>query len=316
MKNPTMSMKEWLFLILLSILWGGSFFFNEVILRELQPFMLVLGRTSIAAIILVSVVHATGRKMPWSLATWGSFCVMGALNNLIPFSLIVWGQQHIESGLASILNATTPLFTVALAHFLTSEEHLTLNRVIGVVLGVVGVAILIGPDALRKIGAQGIAQLAVLGAACSYGLAGIYGRRFRGMPSIIPAAGMLTCTAIMMLPIVVLIYQPRQMSPELTTWGALFGLAILSTALAYLIYFRILATAGATNILLVTFLIPISALLLGVFVLGERLEWTLFSGMTLIFAGLVGVDGRLLESFSTFLRLHKAQRHNPGLARR
>jgi drug/metabolite transporter (DMT)-like permease len=241
---------------------------------------------------------------------------MGALNNLIPFSLIVWGQQHIDSGLASILNATTPLFTVALAHFLTSEEHLTLNRVIGILLGVVGVAILIGPDALRRIGAQGIAQLAVLGAACSYGLAGIFGRRFREMPSIIPAAGMLACTAIMMLPIVVLIYQPRQVNPELTTWGALFGLAILSTALAYLIYFRILTTAGATNLLLVTFLIPISALLLGVFVLGERLEWTLFSGMALIFAGLVGVDGRLLKCFSTLIRLHKAQQRTPGLARR
>ena len=298
MKNQVMSTNEWLLLIVLSFLWGGSFTFNEIILREIQPFTMVLGRTIVAASVLLVLVYATGRKMPKSPGIWVSFSIMGVLNNLIPFSLIVWGQQHIDSGLASILNATTPLFTVVLAHFLTSEEKFTLNRMIGVVFGVVGVSILVGPDTLSGIGTQGYAQLAILGASCSYAVAGIYGRRFKGMESIIPASGMLTCTAVLMLPLAWLVDKPQSLGFTASTWSALLGQAVFSTAFAYLIYFRILRTAGATNVLLVTFLIPVSALLLGVLALGERVTWTLFAGMALIIAGLIIVDGRLIKSFS------------------
>ena len=320
MKNPTMGKSEWFFLVLLSILWGGTFFFNEIILRELEPFALVLTRAAIAAVILLIIVYATGRKMPSSPAVWGAFAIMGAVNNLIPHTLIVWGQQYIDSGLASILNATAPLFAVGLTHFLTSEETLTPNRLIGILMGLTGAIVLIGPDALSSqvtsqvstahvnvenvigLGTQGIAQLAVLTAACCYALAGIYGRRFRGMPPIIPAAGMLTSTALMTLPIALLTGQLPRADARLATWGALIGLGVLSTAVAYRLYYRVLKTAGATNVLLVTFLIPVSALLLGVFVLGERVDRTLFLGMALIFAGLVAVDGRLMRLSSVLRR--------------
>lgn len=297
MKNPTMDLREWSLLILLAVIWGGSFFFNEIILRELQPFSLVLGRTALAAVVLITLVYVTGRKMPWSVGVWASFTGMGVLNNLIPFSLIVWGQQYIDSGFASVLIATTPLFTIVFAHFLTSEEKLTLNRMIGVILGLTGVIVLIGPKALFGDGKYGFAPIVVLGAACSYALAGIYGRRFRGMDTIIPAAGMLVCSAFLMIPIVWLIDKPVHVDFELSTWLALLGLAILSTAIAYLIYFRLLKTAGATNVLLVTFLIPVSAILLGWFALGEQLDWTMIGGMTIIYAGLILIDGRLLKNF-------------------
>jgi len=295
MKYRTMSRSEWLLLIFLSLLWGGSFFFNEILLRELRPFTLVFGRTTLAAIVLTILIYTTGKKMPSSVGVWGAFFVMGVLNNLVPFSLIVWGQQQIDSGLAAILNATTPLFSVVLAHLLTREEKLNLHRGGGVLLGLVGVTALIGPDALKGLGVQGIAQLAVLGASGSYAVAGIFGRRFREMPVMVPAAGMLACTAVMALPLAWLVDGPFpvRLAPE--TWGALFGLALVSTAIAYLIYFRVLATAGATNVLLVTFLIPVTSLFLGVLVLKEQVEWTLFAGMGLIFAGLILVDGRVFN---------------------
>ena len=297
MNNLTMNKKEWLLLFLLSLFWGGSFFFNELALVELQPFAVVLGRTTVGAAMLLAIVYASGLQMPSSPRIWGSFAVMALINNLVPFSLIVWGQQTIDSGLASILNATTPLFTVILAHFLTGEERLTPGRVIGIFLGLLGVVVLVGPDALSGIKSEWVAQLAVLGASCSYALAGIYGRRFRKMASMVPAAGSLTAAAVMTCPLLLLSGQVPPALPGLRTGAALLGLALFGTTLAYLVYFRLLATVGATNVLLVTFLIPVSALLLGVMVLAEPMEWTLLAGMVLVFAGLAAVDGRLLRSF-------------------
>ena len=235
--------------------------------------------------------------MPSSLGLWGGFIVMGALNNLIPFSLIVWEQTHIESGLASILNGTTPIFSVILAHFLTKEERLTANRMSGVLVGWVGVTVLIGIDSLRGFGIEVFGQIAVLGAAFSYACAAIYGRRFKGLSPLVVATGMLCGSTIMMTPMALFIDQRWNLSPSGYTMMALFGLAAISTSLAYIIYFRVLATAGPTNLLLVTFLIPLSAILLGVMVLGERLELNAFVGMGLIFIGLIAIDGRLLERF-------------------
>ena len=159
----TMGPLEWAFLITLSVLWGGTFFFAEVALREIRPLTLVFYRVGLAALALILMVHATGHRLPRSKALWGAFFVMGALNNLVPFSLIFWGQTRITGGLAAILNATTPLFTVVLAHFLTRDEKLTRNRFAGVVLGIAGVAIMIGPEALRELGFHLLAQIAVLG---------------------------------------------------------------------------------------------------------------------------------------------------------
>ena len=294
--NPRMGRVEWLLLIALSMLWGGSFFFGEVALRDLQPFTLVLGRVSIAALALNILVRMHRYRMPGDLRSWLPFFAMGTLNNLVPFSLIFWGQTEIASGLAAILNATTPIFTIILAHVLTADERLTLRKATGALLGIVGVCVLVGPAAASGIGLNFLAQLAVLGAALSYAFAGIYGRRFRGTPPLVTAAGQVTATTVLMVPIALFVDQPwTGATPDLATIGSLAGLGLLSTALAYIIYFRILATAGATNLLLVTFLIPVSALFLGFVVLGESLSSSQFAGMAVIAVGLLAIDGRLLD---------------------
>lgn len=293
--NRTMSGEEWSLVLALSVIWGGSFFFIEIAVREISPLTIVLCRVGTAAIILLGYVYLSGKKMPASFSLWGAFAVMGALANLIPFSLIVWGQQYIDSSLASILNATTPIFSAILAHFLTKEEKLTANRITGVLIGWIGVVVLIGIDSLKGFGIHVLGQIAVLFASLSYACSAIYGRRFQGISPAVVAAGMLSSSAIMMMPIALIFEEPLSLNPSLTAWGALLGLSVICTSLAYIIYFRVLATAGATNSMLVTFLVPVSAIMLGVFILGERPGWNAFFGMFLIFTGLILIDGRVLS---------------------
>lgn len=293
----SMSGGDWLLLAALSVLWGGSFFFAKVAVKELPPFSIVLGRVAIAALVLHLLVLASGQRMPRDLKLWRDFFVMGLLNNAIPFSLIFWGQKEIASGLASILNATTPLFTVLVAHGLTREERATPAKLLGVALGLLGVALMIGLDAASGLGAHLMSEVAVLGAALSYAFAGVFGRRFKGRPPLIVAAGQLTGSSTLILPLALAIDRPWAMPlPSLATCGAILGLALLCTALAYVIFFRILARAGATNLLLVTFLIPVSALLLGLTFLGEQLDVHQLAGMALIGLGLAAIDGRPLRA--------------------
>ncbi|NQV82401.1 MAG: DMT family transporter [Rhodospirillales bacterium] len=295
-----MSPFEWGLLVALSLLWGGSFFFTGVAVKELPTFTIVVCRVSFAALTLWVVMKFIGQKMPTSRRVWGAFFVMGFINNVIPFSLIVWGQSHIASGVASILNATTPLFTVIVAHFLTSDEKMTGARLIGVFVGLVGVAFMIGVDALQLLGVNILAQIAILIASMSYAFAGVFGRRFQGLgiSPMAAATGQVTASSLMLVPIMLAVDAPWTLPvPSLATIGALVGIATLSTALAYVLYFRILAAAGATNLLLVTFLIPVSAILLGVIVLGEVLEPKHFIGMALIGGGLAAIDGRPIRAF-------------------
>ena len=298
MANRSMTAGEWGLLIALSFLWGGSFLFNGILVRELPTLIIVTARVSLAALALWMVVRLAGHAIPRDREVWLAFLGMGVLNNIIPFSLIVWGQTHIASGLASILNATTPLFAVIAAHFLTADEKMTGGRLVGVLVGFLGVALMIGPSVLSDLGANLLAQLAVLGGAVSYSIAGIFGRRFRrmGLPPLLPAAGQVTASAVLMLPVALIVDRPWALAmPSAQAWMALFGLAVLATALAYVIFFRILATAGATDLMLVTFLIPVSAILLGALVLGEVLAPKHFTGMALIAVGLAAIDGRLLR---------------------
>ncbi len=295
--NRVMGIKEWVLILILSIIWGGSFFFIGVTVREMTPLTIVMFRVTIASIILLIIVHFKKERMPSSPNILGAFLIMGALFNVIPFSLIVWGQTHIESGLASILNATTPIFSVILAHLLTREERLTGNRVAGVLIGWLGVTVLIGIESLRGFGIEVIGQIAVLGASLCYAFGAIYGRRFKNMSTLVVAAGMLCSSSVMITPLALFIERPWHLSPGVLTLLALFGLAAISTSLAYLIYFRILAVAGPTNSLLVTFLVPINAIFLGYLILGERLGWNAFVGMGIIFLGLAAIDGRLIKVF-------------------
>lgn len=294
--NRTMNSQEWGFLLALSVLWGGSFFFAGVAVKELPPFTIVSLRVAIAAIVLNIILRIQNLHLPRSKTAWRAFFGMGILNNVIPFSLIVWGQSHLASGLAAILNATTPLFTVAVAHFLTQDEKMTGSRLIGVIIGFIGVAVMIGGKSSFMLGNEIVAQLACLAGALSYAFAGIYGRRFKKMriPPMVTATGQVTASSVILLPIMLIIDQPWTLVlPSTGAIAALFGLALLSTALAYIIYFRILSTAGATNLLLVTFLIPVTAIFLGISILGERLELRHLVGTILIGAGLAAIDGRL-----------------------
>jgi len=293
--NRPMSSPEWGMLLALSVLWGGSFFFNGVAVRELPTFTVVVARVVLASAILLLALRMMGSRIPSDRRVWAAFFGMGLLNNAVPFSLIVWSQTHIASGLASILNAITPLFTVIVAHMLTSDEKMTGGRLVGVTVGLVGVVVMIGGAAFTSLGVNVIAQLACLAAALSYAFAGVFGRRFKtmGVTPMQTAAGQVTASSIMLVPIMLIVDKPWTLAmPSIEALLALLGVAALSTALAYTLYFRILATAGATNLLLVTFLIPVSAILLGIFVLGETMQLKHFVGMALIGLGLAAIDGR------------------------
>ena len=295
--QKTMTGSDWALLAVLSLIWGGSFLFVGVAVRELPPLTIVATRVLTAALALLLVLRVMGVNLPRTRQAWGSFLGMSILNNVIPFTLIVWGQSHIARGLASILNATTPLFTVIAAHYLTADEHLTGQKFAGVIVGFIGVAVMIGIAAMGSWDATILAQLAILGAALSYGFSGVFGRRFKtmGMPPLATAAGQVTVSSALLLPVALIVDRPWTLDmPSAEAILSLVALGLVSTAFAYLIFFRLLARAGATNVGLVTFLIPVSAILLGVLILGETLATRHFAGMALIGAGLILIDGRAM----------------------
>ena len=295
-QQSAMSVADWGLLFALGLIWGGSFFFAKVALAELPPLTIVLGRVGFAALTLALVLHLIRQPMPWQGGVWRAFMIMGGINNALPFTLIVWGQSDITSGLASILNATTPFFTVVLANFLTADERLTVTKVCGVALGLAGVVIIVGADVLGGLSAGVRGELACLGAAACYALAGIYGRRFKrmGLSPLVTAAGQVTASSLLLLPIALIVDRPWSLAAaSFAVCGAVLGSALICTALGYVLYFRILASAGATNLLLVTFLIPVSAILLGALFLDEHLAPRQFLGMALIGLALAVMDGRL-----------------------
>jgi drug/metabolite transporter (DMT)-like permease len=313
--KSVMGPREWALLIALSVVWGGSFLFIGVAVKELPPLTIVALRVVLAAIALQLVMRLIGVRVPSSRDAWRAFFGMGILNNVIPFVLIVWGQSHIASGLASILNATTPLFTVIVAHVLTRDERLTGLRLMGVLVGFAGVAVMIGAAALDSLGVDVAAQLAVLAAALSYAFSGVYGRRFKAM-GIAPAAtatGQLTASSLMLLPAALLVDRPWTLPmPSTTTVAAMLALALLSSAFAYILFFRLLEAAGATNTGLVTFLIPVSAILFGTLLLGEVLEPKHLGGMALIAVGLLLIDGRVVTAFSRLFSGSRAASRGTG----
>ena len=291
---------EWILLFILGGFWGCTFFFNEIAILELPPLSIILFRVGLASIILWIVVFASGITIPRSRDVWVALGIMAAINSAIPFFLIAWGQIHITGGLASILIATSPLFAVVGAHYWTRDEGLTPGKIIGILAGLIGVVFLLGPELLGDIGSDLIGQLSVLAAAICYAGSAIYGRRFAtfGVPPLFVATGQMTMATVLLVPFTLIVDQPWTLAnPSLPVWGAIISLAVVSTTFAYLIYFRILANAGAINILLVNFLVPVSALLLGIFVLGEKLTIEQVIGLACIVVGLVTIDGRLLSRF-------------------
>ena len=288
-QSPRLSAEAWLLIGALSLPWGGSFVFFRVLAGELPSLTIVLGRVGIAAIALWLLVRLQGGRLA---LPWGRFAVLGVLNNVVPFTLIVWAETRISVGTAAILNATTPMCT-ALVLWGLAGERWGGARLAGIVLGLAGVAVLVGPS---ELGGDMWAQLACVAASFSYGLTAWWTRRLPGVPPLHAAAGQCLCSTAILLPLVAVVDRPWELAmPGLGIWGALLGIALISTALAYVLYFRIVALAGPANVMLVTLVVPVSALLLGWVFLGEAVSARAIGGMALIAAGLAAIDGRLLR---------------------
>ncbi len=290
-----MKVTDWILLLILSLLWGASFFFNAVILTDIAPFTLVFIRVSGGAVLLWLFIGLTSEKVTLSRQIITGFIVLGIFNNFVPFSLIVWGQQYIEGGQASVINASAPFFSALIGHFVTRQDRLTKNKITGLLIGGAGVFLLVSTS--FSVTSPGSLQgmLAVVSAALCYAIGATYGQRFKNISPKVLAAGMLSTSSLFLLPLVLLVDKPWTITLHPHAILALIGLVFLSTALAYLIYYALLARVGSTNILLVTFLIPVTALVLGILFLDESPGWRTFGGLILITSGLLVIDGRLFR---------------------
>jgi len=309
MIRTQMDKGDWAILAVLALIWGGAFLFIGVAVRHVHPLTYVWLRLTIAAAAMWLFLKVRGESIGLPRPVWGSILLLALLNNALPFSLFGWGQTHIASGLAAILNATTPIWGVLVAHFLTHDERMTPRKIAGVLLGFGGVATMIGPTLLANIGTDAVAQLACITASLSYALAAVWARRFKrmGLSPMSVTTGQLSAGALMMLPVAMIFDQPwTQPLPPLTAWGAIVALALMCTAFGYVLYFRLIDSAGATNALLVTLLVPPVAILLGGLFLGETLAPQDFVGLALIALGLAAIDGRLLKALAGRRPLPKA----------
>ncbi len=309
MIRSQMNRGDWLILGLLAIIWGGAFFFIGVAVRHVPPLTYVCLRLTIAAAAMWIYVRARGESIALPRPVWGSIVLLAILNNALPFALFGWSQTHIASGLASILNATTPIWGVVVAHFLTHDERMNPRKIGGVLLGFAGVATMIGPSLLSNLGGAALAEIACVGASLSYALAAVWARRFRrqGISPLSVTTGQLTAGAAIMLPLSLLVDRPwTHAMPPIGAIGAITALALFCTAFGYVLYFRLIATSGATNALLVTLLVPPVAIVLGSLFLNETLAPQDFMGLGLIALGLAAIDGRLLSFLLSGRRLRQA----------
>ncbi|TMV56828.1 DMT family transporter, partial [Thioclava sp. BHET1] len=281
--QQTIPARAWAELFLLALIWGGSFLAIRLSLDQVGVFTTVAIRVAGAALVLWAYVLIRGLPMPRGLRLWGVFLVMGLLNNVIPFSLITWGELRIPSGLAGILNAASAFFGVLVAAAVFADERLSLRRLIGILLGLAGVALAIGLDVLRGLDLTSLSQLAVLGAAMSYAFSAAFARRhLRGIAPQLAAAGMVTASSVVMIPLALWQEGWPDLHLSLTTLGGLGYLAVAATALAYLLYYRVIAMAGAGNVGLVTLLVAPIAILAGALVLGEALHPSAYLGFVLV----------------------------------
>ncbi|NNK77755.1 MAG: DMT family transporter [Litoreibacter sp.] len=294
--QKSLSQRAWAELMLLSLIWGASFVSIKIALDEVPVFTSVAHRVFWASLVLWIYVLVRGIRIPRSASIWGAFLVMGLLNNAIPFSLMAWGQLHIESGLTSILNAATAIFGVLVAALLFSDERLTPNRLAGVVIGFLGVATAIGLENLARVDLRSVAQLAVLGGTISYAFAGAWARvTLSGLPPQIAAAGMLSASSLIMIPLAYAIDGAPAFDLSARTITAIGYYAVIATAGAYLLYYRVLSMAGSGNLMLCTLMVAPVAIVLGALLLGEALDPRAYLGFGLLAIGLLILDGRILR---------------------
>ncbi|MGQ9599051.1 MAG: DMT family transporter [Anaerolineae bacterium] len=276
----------WLFV--LGALWGSSYLFIKVAVSEVPPLTLVAARLVLGAALLWGLLLASGQRMPRSRSMWGTYTIMGFLNGMLPYSLVVWGEQHIPSGLAALLQATMPIFTVILAHLLTDDERLTWLRALGIVIGFIGVGILMLSDLRQGLQANLWGQMAIVGSSASYASAAVFARsRLREQPALVSTTGQLTMGAVLTVPVSLWVDRPFDLSPSLPAVGSWLGLTILGTVIAYLIYYALIGRTGATFVSTVTYIIPVYGLLLGAWVLDEPLTAPILVSLALILLGVL-----------------------------
>jgi len=291
-----MTNKDWLRIVALGFLWGSSFLYAEILLRYLNPLMIVFLRVGLAGLTLLVICLMKRHRIKLTGNDLVNIGVMGALNNVIPFSLIVWGQQTTTGGLASIINASTAFFSILLAALFIPQERLTWNRVAGVLIGVVGVAVAVGPANMLQVSENDIGKYLILLATISYAFAGIWAKlRMQNLPSLISATGMLVASALMMLPLLFVTDTFQASSIDVYVFFLSFQFAVICSVFAYLLYFKILETTGAGNLLICTIIVPPSAILLEVLVLDEVIGISEFAGLLIVTVGMVVLDGRLLR---------------------
>jgi len=293
-----MNRRDWAILGGLALIWGGAFFFIGVAVRHVPPFTYVLARLALAAASMVAFLWWRGEPLGLPRRAWGAIILLALINTALPFTLFGWAQTHIASGLASILNATTPIWGVIVAHLFTADEKITPRKLAGVLVGFAGVALMIGPGLFASLGGGALAQLACLVAALSYALAGVWARRFKamGVSPMSVTTGQLIVGALMMVPVALIGDKPWTLAwPPVEAVAAIVALAVVCTAFGYVLYFKLIDSSGATNALLVTLLVPPTAMLLGVAFLGEVIDPVDIGGLALIGLGLAAIDGRLLS---------------------
>lgn len=301
--QKTISPQAWAGLMILAFIWGGSFLSVHLALEEIGPLTSVAHRTGWAMVILWAYVLIRRLPLPTDRRVWGAFLVMGLLNNVIPFSLMAWGQLHIETGLTSILNAATAIFGVTAAALFLADERMTARKAIGVGIGFLGVSTAIGLNAFKDFDIRSLGQLAVIGGTISYALAGVWARKTLGhLKPQVAAAGMLTGASLITLPAAWIIEGPITLSLQPQTWAAITYYAVVATAIAYILYYRVLALAGSGNAMLVTLLVAPVAIVLGAIVLGEALPLRAYIGFAILALGLLILDGRLVKPLQHRLR--------------
>ncbi|MEE8500087.1 MAG: DMT family transporter [Kiloniellales bacterium] len=286
---------DYLLLLLLSAIWGSSFLFIKLAVAAIPPMTLVAGRLGLAALALLLFLAATGRRLPRDWGIWRGFLVVAAIGNVVPFFLINWGEVTVDSSLAAILLATTPLATIVLAHAFTPDERLTPLKGLGVMVGFGGIVVLVGPDALAGFGREAVSQLAIVGAACCYAVTGVFVRRSRliELPAAVTATGVLVTAAVIAVPLALVIDRPWELpAPSTGALLALGVLALLCTSAAFLILFRLLATTGATFVSLLNYLAPVFGVSWGALLLGEPLHLEVLGALALILLGLVLTQAR------------------------
>ena len=290
-----MGARQWLLLLLLGTIWGGSFFFNALALKGLPPLTIVALRVAGGTTFLWAALLVLGFRPPRGLRQWRDLMVLAAINNIVPFTLIIWGQRDIASGVAAILNATVPFFTILIAHQFTRDEPLGTNQLAGVAVALGGIGCMIGLDAMSGLGRNVIGEFSVLGAALCYGFAGVWGRRLAHHPPLVTSASQTLVSSAVMLPLALLVDGPAALGSAsgASLLVAILGLGLLCTAIAYVLFFEILRTSGAGNVSLVTLIVPVNATLLGTLVLGEPLLARHIVGIAAVALGLALIDGRL-----------------------